>query len=168
MTKPHRKPRRHNAAPDRPAPGEPPRLDLGFLNGLLGYMLRRAQLAVYQDFFRTFADANVRPAQFAVLAILERNPGLKQTAIATALGIKRTNFVGLIDGLEGRGLLERRVADHDRRSSALHLTDEGRVLLRRLKRLVDVHERRIAAGLHDAERRQLLALLERIADISRA
>jgi DNA-binding MarR family transcriptional regulator len=167
MHKRRKKPTHDGMPQDRP---RPPRahghLDLGFLAGLIGYMLRRAQLAVYQDFFRTFAPIGIRPAQLAVLAILERNPGLKQTEIAAALGIKRTNFVGLVNSLEERGLIERRAGNHDRRSSAIHLTEAGKVLVRRLRRMVERHERRITAGFDDGERRQLLAMLQRLANTS--
>jgi len=74
-------------------------IDLGPLPELIGYVLRRAQLAVFQDFFAAFAPFDIRPAQFSVLTIIERNPGLTQTRVAEALGIKRTNFVGMLDEL---------------------------------------------------------------------
>jgi len=159
------KPTRNGMSSDR-SPRARRHLDLGFLGGLIGYSLRRAQRAVYQDFFRTFAPVGIRPAQFAVLAVLARNPGLKQTEIAAALGIKRTNFVGLVDTLEKRGLLERRAGQRDRRSSAIHLTEAGRRLVRRLHRMVALHERRITAGFDTTERRQLLAMLQRLASTS--
>ena len=88
-------------------------------------MLRRAQLVVFQDFFAAFAPFDIRPAQFAVLTVIERNPGLTQSQVADALGIKRTNFVGMLDALEARGLAERRQTARDKRSYALYLTAEG-------------------------------------------
>src|SRR4030095_1088059 len=115
--------------------GEPtkPNVDLGPLPGLIGYVLRRAQLVVFQDFFAAFAPFDIRPAQFAVLTVIERNPGLTQSQVAAALGIKRTNFVGLLHALETRGLAERRQAARDRRSYALYLTAQGAALMRRLR-----------------------------------
>ena len=83
-------------------------VDLGPLPELIGYVLRRAQLAVFQDFFAAFAPFDIRPAQFSVLTVIERNPGLTQSQAAEALGIKRTNFVGMLDELETRGLAARR------------------------------------------------------------
>ena len=47
---------------------------------------------------RAFAPFDIRPAQFSVLTVIERNPGLTQSQVAEALGIKRTNFVGMLDG----------------------------------------------------------------------
>ena len=93
-------------------------IDLGPLPELIGYVLRRAQLVVFQDFFNAFAPFEISPAQFSVLIVIERNPGLTQSQVAAALGIKRTNFVGLLDELERRLLAERRQAARDKRSSA--------------------------------------------------
>ena len=139
-------------------------VDLDVLDDVVGYLLRRAQVAVFQDFFATFAKVNIRPAQFSVLVVIDRNPGLKQTQIADALGIKRTNFVTLFNTLERRGLAERRTADQDRRSSALYLTESGKALVKKLRRMAETHDRRVSARLGEEGHRQLLALLREIAD----
>src|SRR3954447_24143851 len=94
------------AAP--PADQPPAALDLGPLPGLVGYALRRAQLAVFQDFVDTMATVDVRPGQFSVLLLIAINPGVSQTEISEALGIKPTNLAVLLNGLQARGLTERR------------------------------------------------------------
>src|SRR5256885_11942265 len=82
-------------------------IDLGPLPELIGYVLRRAQLGVFQDFFSTFAPFDISPAQFALLTVIERNPGLTQSQVAAALAINRTIFVGLLGELDRRALAER-------------------------------------------------------------
>jgi len=138
-------------------------LDLGPLPELIGYVLRRAQLVVFQDFFKTFAPFDIRPAQFSVLNIIERNPGLTQSQVAEALGIKRTNFVGMLDALEARGLTERRPGARDKRSYALYLTAEGQALMRKLKPVLKAHEGRMIAKIGEDGRDQLVGLLHKIA-----
>jgi DNA-binding MarR family transcriptional regulator len=160
-----------NDRPDLRAADRPPReprvrrrpIDLGPLPGLIGFMLRRAQIAVFQEIFRAFADAGIRPAQFSVLVVIERNPGLTQTEVAAALGIKRTNFVALIDGLEQRGLAERKCSATDRRSHALYLTDAGTAMMRQLLHVVDSLEARLVSRIGPDGRDRLLALLRQIA-----
>ena len=120
-------------------------IDYGALNRRLGYMLRRAQIAVFRDFFTEFEPFDIRPGQYSILTIIESNPGLKQTEVSEALGIKRANFVAMIDELEGRGLVRRDAAPNDRRSNALVLTDAGRRLIGQLHEAADRHEGRIAA-----------------------
>jgi DNA-binding MarR family transcriptional regulator len=139
-------------------------IDLGPLPDLIGYVLRRAQLAVFQDFFAAFAPFDIRPAQFSVLTVIERNPGLTQSQVADALGIKRTNFVGMLDALEARGLTERRPAARDKRSYALYLTAEGAALMRRLKPVLKAHETRMIAKVGEDGRAALIALLREIAE----
>ena len=139
-------------------------IDLGPLPELIGYVLRRAQLVVFQDFFATFAPYDIRPAQFSVLTVIERNSGLTQSQVAAALGIKRTNFVGLLDVLEKRGLAERRQAARDKRSYALYLTAEGAALMRKLKPVLRAHEQRMVAKVGEEGRDRLVELLHGIAD----
>src|SRR5208282_3191955 len=116
-----------------------PEIGLGPLPGLIGYALRRAQLAVFLDFHQTMAEADIRTAQYSVLEVLRHNPGLRQTQVSAALGIKTTNFVPLFDALEKRGLAERRAIAGDRRARGLFLTQCGHDLLTRLETLVAAH-----------------------------
>jgi len=139
-------------------------VDLGPLTGLIGYMLRRAQIAVFQDVFRAFAEVGIRPAQFSVLTVIAHNPGRTQSQVAAALRIKRTNFVALLDGLERRGLAVRRPAPADRRSHALHLTDAGKATMRRLNRTVDKLEEGMIRRIGRDRRGVLLELLSRLAE----
>jgi DNA-binding MarR family transcriptional regulator len=141
-----------------------PGVDLGPLTGLIGYMLRRAQIAVFQDIFRTFAEVGIRPAQFSVLTVIAHNPGRTQSQVSAALGIKRTNFVALLDSLERRGLAVRRPAPTDRRSHALHLTEAGKAAMRRLNKKVDQLEARMIGQIGKDGRVALLALLHRLAE----
>lgn len=92
---------------------------------IVGYRLRRAQLAVFQRFNAAFEALDLRPAEYSVLVLITDNPGRKQTEIAEILGIKRANFVALVTGLETRGLIERQAAPGDRRANALYLTASG-------------------------------------------
>src|SRR5580698_4445262 len=140
-------------------------LQLGELSELLGYSLKRAQLKVFEDFLRCVATLQLTPAQFSVLLLLERNPGRNQTEIATTLGILRPNFVAMLDGLESRELCARVRSLDDRRSHNLVLTDKGRAVLTRAKKLVAAkHEARLNELLGPANRTALVAMLTRIAD----
>jgi DNA-binding MarR family transcriptional regulator len=141
--------------------GTRPALDMGPLDDLLGYLLRRAQLAVFEDFIKAFAPLRLRPAQFSALIVIDRNPGRSQAEIAAALGIARPNFVAMMDELERRGLAERTSSKTDRRSHALVLTVAGRRLLKRALDVVAKHETRVSRGLGAAERASLVRLLRR-------
>jgi DNA-binding MarR family transcriptional regulator len=139
-------------------------LQLGELSELLGYSLKRAQLKVFEDFLRCVAPLQLTPAQFSVLLLLDRNPGRNQTEIAATLGILRPNFVAMLDGLESRDLCARMRSTNDRRSHILVLTDNGRAVLARAKKLVATkHEARLNELLGPANRAALLDMLATIA-----
>ncbi len=148
-------PRRGNS--ERPAP-----IDRGLLTGLVGFHLRQAQIAVFRDFVLTMGPLDITPGLFAVLVLIDCNPGLKQSDLARAVHLDRSTVVSVIDSLDGRGLVERRPAANDRRSNALRLTAAGAALLKKLKRLVLAHEKRLARHLDPGERAMLTRLLARV------
>jgi DNA-binding MarR family transcriptional regulator len=133
----------------------------GILPSLLGYRLRRAQQAVFRDFASSIPELS--PGRVGILLLLEANPGITQGRLAQAVSLERSTMVGVVDVLEGRGLIERR-RGADRRTNGLWLTEPGRELVARLKRRIQLHERRVAARLSPQERAQLLALLEKLSD----
>lgn len=137
-------------------------IEIAPLPDRIGYMLRRAQLAVFKDFARTCAEFDIRPAQYAVLVVIENNPGLKQIDVSTALGIKRTNLVALIDVLERRGLARREPVPSDRRSYALHLTAKGKSFMAKLHERVSAHERHVTDVLGEKGRELLLPLMRKL------
>lgn len=144
------------AAPDAP-------LRTSETTDIVGYRLRRAQLAVFQAFIATFAQFELRPAEYSVLELIAENPGRKQTEIAEVLGIKRANFVTLVNRLEKRGLTERRMAAGDRRANALHLTPTGMAFFAEVRKAQDVFEAHCIEKLGGVEERnRLFVLLDRL------
>jgi DNA-binding MarR family transcriptional regulator len=150
--------------PQAKAATEAGALQMGELSELLGYSLKRAQLRIFEDFLRCVAPLQLTPAQFSVLLLLDKNPGRNQTEIASTLGILRPNFVAMLDSLESRDLCARKRSANDRRSHVLVLTDKGRAVLARARKLVAArHEARLNRLLGPDDRAALLAMLTRIA-----
>jgi len=157
--------RRCAAASMRAFPRRPLKLQLkpGFLSGLIGYRLRRAQQAVFRDFAARVAAGrhDITPGRVGLLFLVEANPGVTQSLLAQAVQLERSTMVGVLHALEARGLLERR-RGRDRRTNGLWLTRVGAALVARLKRGITAHERRVAARLSSDEKRKLLGLLEKL------
>lgn len=141
-------------------------LDMGPLPDLIGYMLRRAQVTAFQDFNQCFAGADIRPADYGALIVIAHNPGLIQSAVGEALGIKRSNLVPLIERLERRGLIQRQPAVDDRRAYALALTSEGSSVLRILDAKRAEHETRLRNQIGDERVTELLDMLHCLAALS--
>ncbi len=148
---------------EEPEDGDAAAVELISLSDIVGYALRRAQMAVFEDFGRRFAALNLSPAQYSTLATIGDNPGRKQSEISAALGIQRPNFVVLMDELERRGLAERTRSGDDRRSNALALTASGVELLKRARALQGEQEAAVEAILGGEERKTLVAALRKLA-----
>ena len=137
-------------------------IDMGLLPQLIGFNLRCAQVAVFQHFNRTAGSAEISPPQFGALILIEANPGISQSAIASALRFDRSTLVQIIDRMEERGFVVREVSAHDRRSHALKLTPEGAAALAELKQQINAHEDHMTRMLSAAEKSQLIDLLARL------
>jgi DNA-binding MarR family transcriptional regulator len=135
-------------------------LDIGVLNEHLGYFIRRLQVWVFQDFIRTLAPVDIRPAQYSVLVVIAANPGLSQSDLADRLGIERARLVRVLDKLERRGLTQRLASPTDRRSHALRLTREGQKILKRAAMLAALHEAKLIEKLGPEQRKSMLTLLK--------
>lgn len=140
-------------------------IDFSMIEDAVGYRLRRAQLSVFQDFNEAFSAKGLRPTDFAVLMLLTRNQGAKQSEVAEALGIQRANFVAIVDGLENKGFVARRKSEVDRRVQSLHITEQGLAYLDDLMPIWQEHEERLLAKLGGKPARdQLIGLLKRLYD----
>ncbi|MBX9592682.1 MAG: MarR family transcriptional regulator [Hyphomonadaceae bacterium] len=154
-----RKPARLRAAGEAGAVMRAPKVDLGGLDQFTGYVVRRAQVWIFQDFKRALKDLDVTPAQFSVLKIIAANPGIAQARVAEALSIERARLVQMLDRLEAPGLISRIRSAIDRRSHALHLTGEGARMLERLEERIEEHERNVVERLGAKGKSELLRLL---------
>lgn len=138
-------------------------LSFGLLPQVLGYHLRRTQVAIFRHFSRTVgAEMDITPGLLGMLQVIESNPGLAQSRLAEAMEVDRSAIVKVVDQLERRGLIAREPSPHDRRSHSLRLTDEGESALRRMKALMMRHEDEFTAVLTAQERQQLIEMLARL------
>ncbi|OFZ92347.1 MAG: hypothetical protein A2Z64_08050 [Betaproteobacteria bacterium RIFCSPLOWO2_02_67_12] len=158
--------------PKRPAPYRPRTLapiervtglDYDVLDDLLGYALRRAQVAMFLAFDTATRGLEITPPRFTALVVVGANPGISQSTLGNVLGIARSGAMTLTDWFEARRLVERRRRPGDGRAWGLHLTANGADLVRKMKRTVAAEDRRRAAVLGAAERRELLRLLNKLA-----
>jgi DNA-binding MarR family transcriptional regulator len=108
------------------------------------------------------AALDMRTHEFAVLHHLQQAGPLSQQELGSALRINPSNLVGLLDALEGDGLVVRPRDPADRRRHVVELTAEGRRRLVEAKRAVEAAEGDLLAPLTEAERVQLEGVLERL------
>jgi DNA-binding MarR family transcriptional regulator len=128
----------------------------------LAFLLSQVGIYASGRFAERIAEIGLHPPEFRVLNIVDAGEGESQQAIAEAIGAPPSRMVAIVDGLEQRGLVERRPHATDRRVHVLHLTAKGRKLLARGRKVAIEHERELTRGMSEAERKRLVALLQKI------
>lgn len=141
--------------------------------------VRRVPIALARRFFQictaaaaeALADADLSSLEFAVLAYINKRtgePDIDQTSLAARLGIDRNTTSLLVERLEAKGLLERRVNGDDRRARLLRLTSKGDKLHLMLTPRTIASQQHILRVLTPAERENLLDLLVRVIEGNRS
>ena len=133
------------------------------LTARLTYLLKRVLVNLDDLHAEHLASVGVSGRELGVLLLLDGHDPQSQQQAAVRLGVDRTTMVGLLDGLEAKGLVARRADTEDRRRNVLELTEDGQTALVRALRASDEAERRLLAELDDDESAQLRALLTRLA-----
>lgn len=141
-----------------------------------GVPIRRVPAALARRFFQicaavaaeVAAEEDLTNLHFAVLTHLYDDPDIDQNGLAARLGTDRSNTSLIVDELEAKGLVERRVNGADRRSRLLRLTASGKKIRDRLRPKAGVAQARILAPFSPTERETFLDMLVRIIDANEA
>ncbi|SRR5258706_2502191 len=128
----------------------------------LWLVLWKATRAVEAHAHKSLESQPICPSDFAVLeALLHKGP-LPVNTIGRKVLLTSGSITTAVDRLEGQGLVERRAHATDRRARVVHLTSEGKRLIRGL---FAEHERdmeRASSALSPAERGTLIRLLRKL------
>lgn len=137
-------------------------LSFGPFEDSIGFLLRIAQLTVFERTFAELQRNDLRIGELTLLLAIRENPSVRQGVIADVLKIKWSNMTKLVRSLEERGLLERVVPPHDRRAIELRITGAGRTLIEGFMPLMRRADERALSMLNGEERHQFLALLRKV------
>jgi MarR family transcriptional regulator, lower aerobic nicotinate degradation pathway regulator len=125
-----------------------------------GFLLRRTHQISAAVFENACARVGLTPAQYGVLTVLASEPGLDQTRLARALAFDKVTIMRVCKGLEERGLIERRMAEHSKRQMSVVLTPAGKKLLQQARGPAEQAYQRLLSPLTLTQRQQLIEILE--------
>jgi len=118
-----------------------------------------AQMKAGEDWIR---ERELSHAQGFVLGFLVQNPGAIQRDLAQVSRTSAASVSSLLQGLERRGLVERRTESGDERSKRVYATESGAELIAGFDGAMAAANETILAPLDQAERATLHALLMKI------
>jgi DNA-binding MarR family transcriptional regulator len=133
------------------------------LEDLIVASIRRVVRAVDLHSRQLVEEHGITAPQLATLAEAKRLDGAAIGAIARAVHLSQPTVSGVLDRLEGRGLVRRERSERDRRSVIVTVTEKGEKLLRESPSLLQDRFREELSRLEGWERYWLLSALQRVA-----
>lgn len=131
----------------------------------LGDLLMRAAGALRRSWGGALEPWGLSPHQARALRVAAAAPGpLRVSDLAGALHIAPRSATEVVDGLEGRGLLERASDPGDRRAVLVRPTGAGRATHAEVEAVRATGARALFARLGDADRAALGRILARLAE----
>src|SRR3982750_264831 len=134
------------------------RRDLAAMVVTLGRALTAAELPVLRAH-------DLSMWAYIVLTALAERPRRTQAALARDIGADKTRIIGVLDDLQGRGLIERQPDPADRRVRVLSLTAAGQRVHRSAQAGIRAREERLLARLTGADRRGFLHALQVLSEL---
>tara|TARA_R100000935_G_C2826621_1_gene162662 strand:- start:160 stop:588 length:429 start_codon:yes stop_codon:yes gene_type:complete len=128
----------------------------------LGYLLKTAQHALRREMDDALRPLGLSVSQYAVMADIERTPGLANADLARRAFITPQSMQGILSNLEKAGLIQRGSdANHGRRQPS-ELTDKGRVMLKGAETVAHEMEQKMAKAIAPLSTNEVSALFSRI------
>jgi DNA-binding MarR family transcriptional regulator len=134
---------------------------LGKLADTLTFQLRRAHGAAFRTFKRRAGVQELRPGWYAVLSLIDDNPGITPIALSRGSGRDKSTITPILRDLSRSQLIRRTPVPGDRRSYGLDLTEAGQEALAHLAAAAESHDREISA-VAGADREVLMRVLQRL------
>ena len=106
-----------------------------FLDRSLGFLLGDSSRLLRKRFDRLARSFGMTRAQWRVIAVLRRDEGINQTAMADIMEIEPITLGRNIDRLEEAGWVERRPDPDDRRAWRIFLTDKVQPVLEEMENI---------------------------------
>lgn len=111
---------------------------------------------------------DLTPQTYGIMAAIVEQPDSTQRQIATQFGVDQASVGQIVDLLEAKKLVERRIDADDRRTRLLHATRRGVELRQRLRPIMLAAQEQVLAPLSKAERASLLDMLVRVLEANDA
>lgn len=121
------------------------------VDNAIGFWIHRVYQATRNEMFRRFREhgEEVTPEQWAVLIRLWERDGRTQSDLSDATFRDRPTMSRIVDGMEERGFVQRRIDKDDGRIRLIHLTKKGRELERELVPVVRALVGEMVEGIDD-------------------
>lgn len=128
-----------------------------------GFLIKQISEKTDKKIIRTFKKYGVTCTQHRTLMFLNKSGGKStQKDVETYLEVSHPTVVGILSGLENKGLVSCVFDSDDKRMKSVYLTDEGRLLLSSSRRDAIEAGKGFWKDISDEETDTLIAILEKL------
>lgn len=130
--------------------------------------LRRVIRAIDLYSKKLSKESGLTTPQLIVLQEITLHDGCMVKDIAKSINLSSATVTSILDRLEARQYVIRERSETDKRKVGLHLTEQGKTVLKDAPRPLQTHFIERFENLHDWEQTQMLSTMQRIANMMNA
>lgn len=124
-----------------------------------GHAIRRLQQIAVGLFHQETQELGVTPVQYAVLQTVHNHAGTDQRTLANLVALDTSTTASVVDRLEARAWITRKVSADDRRVRLLALTPTGEQMLQEVIPCMERAQQRILSPLSPQDQAEFMRLL---------
>ena len=128
----------------------------------LHYLLMANHFMIQKALVTSVKDTGLTSGQPKVLDYLKNHNGAVQKDIAAGCHIEPASLTAILNGMETKGLIDRRLCPDNHRFYNVYLTETGRLYVGRLENEFDTIESYALQNFSKADKEQLIEYLSRI------
>ena len=132
------------------------------MNNSLHHMIMADHMLFQKDLLGRIRNTGLTSGQPKVLEYLLSHDGSVQKELATACYIEPATLTSVLNGMEKKGLIQRKTESQNRRSLHVYLTPKGRTQAQEVNKAFASLEEKALQNFTGQEQKQLMDLLQKL------
>lgn len=128
----------------------------------LHYLLMADHFMFQKALLNAIKTTGLTPGQPKIIDYLSKHDGAVQKEIAASCHIEPASLTTVLNGMENKGLVERKMPDGNRRSLCVFLTEKGWEYAEQLEQEFDIIEKAALTNFSTTDKKQLNELLSKV------
>ena len=125
----------------------------------LGFILNKTNTKLKNQLFQRFKEDDITPEQWSVLTCLWQQEGVSPKELADLIYKDKPNTNRILEKLQVKGLILRKLHPTDRRAYQIYLTERGWAIKDKLIAKVTQLQDEVTAGMEQAQVEEMKRLL---------
>ena len=132
------------------------------MDDTLHYLIMANQMLIQKALLEQLKDTGLTIGQPKILDYLNKHDGSSQKEIARACFLEAGSLTTILNKMEEKGLVERRVLNGNRRSYHVFMTEEGKKAEKLVSKAFSKIEKRALKGVSEDEFKQYLSVYKKV------